>query len=181
MDPASEKIIAKIKEEGGRYEIINGKLIVKRGETPANGFSRHLLAAWLSELFGGMCVAHHGDIDLSQPRVNEPEASILVVNQPYTSLGVRHPGPSDVVLVVEVSDKTLDFDRTTKAVLYARAGITEYWILDIAGRQVLVHRLPQAGGYADVTSHGPDERIATLARPEQGVLVADLFPSSVTV
>ena len=79
-------------------------------------------------------------------------------------------------LVVEVSDTTLRFDRTTKAALYARAGIREYWIVDITGRQVLVHRQPAAEGYAEIAAYTADESVAPLALPDEAVRVADLLP-----
>jgi Uma2 family endonuclease len=50
--------------------------------------------------------------------------------------------PTTAVLVVEVADTTLQFDRTTKAALYARAGIPEYWIVNLADRVLEVHRQP---------------------------------------
>jgi Uma2 family endonuclease len=78
--------------------------------------------------------------------------------------------------VAEVSDTTLRFDRTTKATLYARAGIREYWMLDLAGRSLYVHRNPGADAYAEIVQYGPGEEVAPLARPESSVRVADLFP-----
>jgi hypothetical protein len=70
------------------------------------------------------------------------------------------PGPQDLHLVVEVADTTLNFDLTTKAGLYAHAGIVEYWVLDVPGRRVIVHRPPQAGRYTTIRSIASGERSA---------------------
>jgi Uma2 family endonuclease len=92
--------------------------------------------------------------------------------------------PATAVLVVEVSDATLAFDRATKGALYAQAGITEYWIVNLADRVLEVHREPapmaeQPLGhhYRSITRHTETEHVApqaaTLATP---IAVADLLP-----
>ena len=75
-----------------------------------------------------------------------------------------------------MADSTLGFDLTTKAALYARAGIVEYWVLDVAGRRMIVHRDPQAGGYASVVAYGVEEGVAPLAAPESWLRIKDAFP-----
>ena len=112
----------------------------------------------------------------ADPVHNEPEPDAAVTTAPNTAYLDRHPGPVDLELVAEISDTTLRFDRTTKAALYALAGIREYWIVDIVGRQVYVHRQPGSTGYAEITAFGTDEQIATLARPDESVLVSELLP-----
>ena len=87
-----------------------------------------------------------------------------------------NPQPQDLQLVVEVSDTTLSFDLTTKASIYARAGIVEYWVLDIAGRRMIVHREPQGGRYVSVTAYSAEESVSPLAAPESSFRVGDAFP-----
>ena len=137
-----------------------------------------LLCEWLRQIFGGAFVQSQGpiQISLSDTDLSEPEPDIAVTAQPATAYIERLPAPSDLTLVVEVSDTTLRFDRTTKAALYARAGIGEYWIVDIAGRQVFVHRRPGAEGYREIASYGAEEQIAVLSHPGDSVCVADLLP-----
>ena len=81
-------------------------------------------------------------------------------------LPARHPGPADLHIVVEVADSTLRSDRVAKAALYARAGIGEYWIVDIVGRQLFVHRQPLPNGYADIHGLQPG-RVRRAAGPSQ--------------
>jgi Uma2 family endonuclease len=79
-------------------------------------------------------------------------------------------------LVVEVADSTLNFDLTTKAALYARAGIAEYWVLDVSGRRLIVHRLPQSGKYTAILVYNEQEEVAPLAAPHATFKAADAFP-----
>ena len=91
--------------------------------------------------------------------------------------------PTTAVLVVEVSETTYDSDVTKKASLYAAAGITDYWIVDIARRRVLVMRDPRPHDgephgyrYAALAPYADDATIAPLAAPTARVRVADLLP-----
>jgi Uma2 family endonuclease len=172
---------ASIQEAGvlsGRYELIAGEVISKMGQKPPHRITVVLLHAWLSVVFGTLFVQSQATIDVgdADPDHNEPEPDAAVTIEPNTTYIDRHPAPADLLLVAEVSDTTLRFDRTTKAALYARAGIGEYWIVDIMGRQLFVHRQPTTEGYTRIIAYGPDEQVATLARPDQLVRVADLLP-----
>jgi Uma2 family endonuclease len=80
-----------------------------------------------------------------------------------------------VALLVEVSDSTVKFDLSTKAALYARAGIVEYWVVDLKGRSLIVHREPVAGVYKSVVGYSNEERVTPLAAPGQEIPVADLL------
>ena len=77
-----------------------------------------------------------------------------------------HPGPGDIFVLIEVSNTTVRYDRTVKQKLYARAGIPEYWIVDLHARVVLAHRHPSADGYDPPTTHRRGERLALAAAPE---------------
>lgn len=170
-----------IRESGvltGRYELIDGVIISKMGQNPAHATGITGLLQWLAEVYGLPFVRVQlaigvGDAD---PDHNEPEPDLTVTRLPYKSFSDRHPGPEDLQLVVEVSDTTLRFDRTTKALLYARAGIEEYWILDLNNSRLLVHRQPASHGYHEVIAYGEDEMVATLTRPETATMVGNLLP-----
>lgn len=93
--------------------------------------------------------------------------------------------PTAAALLVEVSVSTLDYDLTTKAELYATAGVPEYWVLDVDNRQLHVFRdpapipLPQelaATAYRSHDTFGPADRISPLAAPHASILVGDLLP-----
>lgn len=80
---------------------------------------------------------------------SEPEPDIALLAPRKDEYGRSHPGPSEVLLIIEVSDSTLEYDREVKLPLYARHGIPEAWIVDLHGGHLLIHRVPHSGGYAD--------------------------------
>lgn len=108
---------------------------------------------------------------------NEPEPDLLVVAGGIDDYAAEHPGPADTRLLIEVADDTLDFDRGIKARLYARAGIADYWIVNLIARRLEVCRVPQPDGYyQDVKPYGPEDAVSPLAFPDALVRVADLLP-----
>ena len=97
--------------------------------------------------------------------LNEPEPDLVVLRKSRTTF-TKNPGPEDVLLVIEVSDATLEFDLKKKAQLYARAGIPGYGVLDINKRRLIVHREPVGDSYASVLSYYANESVAPLAAPQ---------------
>ena len=162
----------------GRYELIDGEIIRKMSQNPPHGAVCSLLSAWLTLVFGALFVRMQSFIDIgdADPDHNDPEPDGAVTAEPATAYFKRLPGAADLLLVCEVSDSTARLDRTAKALLYALAGITEYWIVDIPSRQLVVHRQPTDSGYAVRLAFAADEQVASLARPNDSVRVADLLP-----
>jgi hypothetical protein len=101
-----------------------------------------------------------GNYDLPQPDVTllRPQADF------YSS---RKATPSDVLLLVEVSDSTLRRDLGRKARSYAAAGINEYWVIDLRNRVLYVHRGPEGAGYASRSLLSVDDHLGTTFAPEQ--------------
>ena len=166
----------------GRYELVEGEIIDKMGQKRPHALVIMQLAAWLFSLFGASFVqiqlpirVKGKDRDTSEP---EPDAAVLV--RPGSDFPDDTPEAAYVSLVIEVSDTTLRFDRTTKAALYARSNIAEYWVIDIEGRRVYAHRNPTADGYAETLAYSAGEEIATLARPNAPIAVAELLPPAAT-
>jgi Uma2 family endonuclease len=95
----------------------------------------------------------------------------VIAGTPRGSAG--HPTTAD--LVVEVADFSLDFDTNQKRLIYAGAGIREYWVADSNGRRLLVYRDPRAGDYATQQALGPADVVSPLAAPAAAVRVADLL------
>jgi Uma2 family endonuclease len=130
-------------------ELVDGELIDKKGKKRPHVNGLTLMQAWLQSVFGARVVNANAPIDVSPEDnpSNEPEPDIIVLNRDLSNFRSANPGPQDLHLVVEVADTTLNFDLTVKAALYARAGIAEYWVLDVSGRRLIVHRQPQPGKY----------------------------------
>lgn len=161
--------------QGQHYELVEGELIDKMGKNMPHVFGVRRVRRFLEQAFGWERVLSEAPIGVAQQdyRTSEPEPDVYLLREPR--LAGRQPGPSDLALVVEISDTSLAFDLGVKAALYARAGIAEYWALDLNGRRLIVHRSPSEGVYKSVTAYNEHERIAPLAAPEHEVPVADLL------
>ena len=109
--------------------------------------------------------------DLSEP---EPDVALLRPHADYYASA--HPGPADVLLMIEVAETTLAFDRGTKLPLYAIAGIPEYWIVDLGGDRIEVYREPGATGYSDVRRLGRDDTLRVAAFPDYEIAGDAILP-----
>ncbi len=161
-----------------RLELVEGELISKMGKNRPHTNSLLILLGWLIQVFGLQHVNPETPIDVSPEDnpTNEPEPDLIVLNRPSREFQRENPGPGDIVLVVEISDSSLGFDLTRKAELYARAGIVEYWVLDIQAGRLVVHRDPQNGLYRSLTVYNERESVAPLASPGNEFAVRDAFP-----
>lgn len=160
------------------YELIEGELIPKMPKNPPHSRALKLLVRWLEDLFGRDFILPESSLDL-RPEDNptsQPEPDLMVLTAPFLDLapGAR-PCPPELRLVAEVSCSTLAFDLTTKARLYSRSGIIEYWVLDVEGRRLLVHRDPAGDAYRSILTYGEHESVGTLAAPAIEVRVGDFL------
>ncbi len=160
-----------------RYEVIDGE-IIPMSDNPPHLASVILLHAFLVSLFTARRAYSQAAVQVSatDPARNNPIPDASVTKQEITAYFGRFPGPEDLLFVGEVSDSSLAYDLGGKALLYSRAGIPEYWVLDIAGRRLIVHRQPGQDGYADIRVYVEDEEAATLSHPQTKVRVSDLLP-----
>lgn len=159
-----------------RLELLDGEIIEK--VTPQK--ERHAaavahVARVLASLFGPDYHARtHSPIILDD--LSEPEPDVVIVPGTEYDYLASHPRPADVRLLIEVADTTLRFDRTRKRSAYARAGISEYWILNLPDRQLEVYRNPARSRYSTIIVYGEQEALTPLAAPHASVGVADLLP-----
>ncbi|MCX8087563.1 MAG: Uma2 family endonuclease [Rhodocyclaceae bacterium] len=105
--------------------------------------------------------------------LSEPQPDIVVVRDGDYSLA--HPSASDIFLLVEVADATLHFDREVKLALYARHGIPEVWLLDVATDQLTIHCDPADGQYRTLRTPAPDEPIAPQRLPQAVITLAEIM------
>ncbi len=108
--------------------------------------------------------------------VSEPEPDIAVVRGTPDDHVDQHP--SAALLVVEVSFSSLAFDRGRKLAAYARNGIGEYWVVDLAAERIEVYREPVGARYASMTVMEHEDTISPLHAPGATVAVSDLLPKS---
>lgn len=162
--------------EGQSFELVQGELIDKMGKKRPHVNSITYLVAWFTNVFGVGFVNWECPIDVAPEDnpTNEPEPDVIVLRQ-ETSNYVGNPRPEDLHLVIEISDTSLPFDLKTKAALYARAGIVEYWIIDVSAKRLIVHRNPQGGSYLFVVAYEQDENVAPLASQDHPFPVRNAF------
>lgn len=111
----------------------------------------------------------------SEPE-SEPEPDIALVQPTHRRYRNHHPTQGEIFLVIEVADRTLGSDRATKAEMYARASIADYWIIDVRSRRLIVLRNPEQKTYQQEIVLEQDDTIAPLAFPDVNVSVAELLP-----
>ena len=164
--------------EGQRCELINGDLIDKLGQKPAHAIALHLCLAWLIQLFGGERVWVQAPIEAGAPdrERSVPEPDLAVLSETARHYAGRLPNGSELLLVIEIADATARFDAGVKRDLYARAGVREYWVLDVAARRMLMHRNLAGGVYTDFIAVPEHQRIAPQAMADRSLQVSELLP-----
>ena len=151
--------------EDDRVELIDGEIIdmapIGQGHAAVvGGLTRSLVMACGNKAI----VWVQNPVRLDRLNEPQPDFAVLRPRPDFYATGDR-PGPADVLLLVEVADSSLRFDLTVKLPLYARAGIAELWIVDLKRRALDAFRRPAGGGYAEVTTHRPGDRLALSAAP----------------
>jgi Uma2 family endonuclease len=155
-----------------RVELIDGEII----EMSPIGIE-HIKGVTLASdavraAFGhGYFVSVQNPLDVGD--ASEPQPDVAVLHGDVRGLDAL---PSNPVLVIEVADSSLTYDRTHKGALYARAGVPDYWIVNLVDRVLEAYRDPADGGYAAVTTLRAGESIAPLAAPHVPITVDDVMP-----
>lgn len=107
--------------------------------------------------------------------LSEPEPDITLVKADAADYTTRHPNASDVLLIVEVSDSTLRFDRNQKLSLYATHLIPEYWIVNLLDDCLEVYRQPENGDYLEKTSLSKSDSLCLVSLSDIQISVADIL------
>ena len=161
--------------EDDRVELIDGELIdmapIGQGHV---GVVNALTHALFMAFAGRAIVSVQNPLRLDLLNEPQPDVAILRPREDFYQRGAL-PGPSDVLLVVEVADNSLRYDRTVKLPLYARAGIGEVWIVDLRRRVVETHREPGPDGYAVMATHGPEDTVTPALAPGIAVALRQVF------
>lgn len=85
------------------------------------------------------------------------------------------PQPADVLLIIEVAESSLEYDRGDKAAMYAEAGIADYWVVNLRDRAIEVHRDPESSGYRSVSVYRDQEEVRPLAFPDVALRPSTLW------
>ncbi|HEC11986.1 MAG TPA: Uma2 family endonuclease [Acidiferrobacteraceae bacterium] len=146
MEEYHRMAAAGILRQGQRVELIKGEII---DMTPIG--SRHAATvAHLTRLLTS-AVGEHAIVWVQNPIVlddhSEPEPDLALLRPQADYYASGHPQPADVLLIIEVADSSLHFDRDVKIPLYACQGIAEVWLFDLEAKRLTVYRNPSEDGY----------------------------------
>ena len=164
---------AGILTDDDRVELIEGELVAM---APIG--SEHIACTNALNRLLVLAVGDRGIVSVGNPvRLNrhsepQPDFAVLKLRDDYRK---TLPRPEDAMLAVEVSNTSLEFDRKVKLALYARGGIPEVWIVNLAAEEVEVHRSPAADTYTSVTRAGRSDDLTIDALPGVRIPVVGIF------
>lgn len=161
-------------------ELMEGLLVKMSPNSPLHRTTIYRLARALEQCIGERALVFtQSPVDLPAPRT-QPEPDIVIAKLSGDEYMTRHPRPADLLLVVEVSNTSLAYDRNNKQRAYAGAGIHEYWIVNLNDQILEVHAEPQmtSGGaiYRSKRTLSSEDEIAPIAFPECRVALKNIFP-----
>jgi Uma2 family endonuclease len=160
--------------EDSNVELIDGEVVAMT----AVG-SRHAACVNRLNAFLNRRVADSAQVSVQNPlRLSdglEPEPDLVVLLPRDDFYAESHPTAADVLLLIEVADTSLGYDRGEKADLYAAAGIVEYWLADVTRRRVMVHSGPMSSGYALVETRDHADSWSSASIPQLTVSGKDIF------
>jgi Uma2 family endonuclease len=129
-----------------RVELIEGKIIEMAPVGSKHAAYVKKINTLLGDLLGAKVIIGVQD-PIAIQNYSEPEPDVSVLRPREDYYATRHPQPEDVFLVIEVADTSLDFDQEVKLSMYARAGISEYWIVNIQEQEIEAYHTPIGDNY----------------------------------
>lgn len=159
--------------EDDRVELIEGEIVEMTpiGSHHASCVAR--LTALFSRIQRQSIVWVQNPVRLEEHSEPHPDLALLCPREDFYASA--HPTPPDILLLVEVVDSSLEYDREIKVPLYARAEIPEVWLVDLTEARVLVYRQPAAQGYQEIHQVRRGEKLAPEVFPDLVLLVDEII------
>lgn len=166
---------AGILREGDRVELIRGEVIRMSPINPPHNGTIHRANHFLTRIVGDRAIVGvQGSIRLDEYDEPQPDLYLLRPKEDfYTS---RHAGPADILLIIEVADSSLEYDRTIKMQLYAETGIPEYWISDLQNDCVIAHSDADGGTYRTIRQFRRGEELIPRLLADCSIPTEALLP-----
>jgi Uma2 family endonuclease len=174
-----QMVDAGILDDEDRVELLDGLLVVREPQGSRHAVVVGLVRAVLERAFGRRYHVRE-EKPFALDDLSEPEPDLVVVPGPARAYSDFHP--SKAVLVVEVADSSLELDRVRKGTLYARAGVADYWIVNLVDEVLEVYRHPRPGSprraarYESLRVVERNSTVTPLAAPRARVRVGSLLP-----
>ncbi|QGP92833.1 Putative restriction endonuclease [Neomoorella glycerini] len=161
--------------ENDRVELIDGEII----EMVPIG-TRHAACVRRMDRIFSTKIGNNALVDTQNPlrldQNSEPQPDLMLLKPRDDYYASFHPRPEDVLLLVEVADTSVAYDREVKVNLYAKGGVNEVWLVNLQAQQVTAYRLPSPSGYREIKEYGRGDHISLLAFPGLNIPVQDIIP-----
>jgi Uma2 family endonuclease len=156
---------AGILSEDDRVELIDGEIVAMTPIGPRHNAVVDRAVRTLVTAVGDQAIVRvQGSVRLDRYREPQPD---LVLLRPQPDFYASHlPGPADILLIVEIAESSLDYDREVKTRVYADSGVQEYWLVDLVDRSISCYTEPHGGAYQKVHRCHSGESIAPEALPQ---------------
>jgi len=160
--------------EDDRVELIEGEIVEMSPIGRAHAGTVNRLNKYLNrKLDDGVIVSIQNPVRLNDFSEPQPDLALLKLRKDFYANS--HPGPEDVLVVIEVADTTVNYDRNVKLPLYARAGILEAWLMVLAKGVIEIHSQPRNGKYQKVQRLKRGKTLVSSAIPGFSCKVEDLL------
>lgn len=165
---------AGILTEDDRVELLEGEIVEMTPIAPRHaGAVKRLNSLFAARLGTRAIVSVQDPVRLSAESEPQPDLALLRPRRDFYRSS--HPGPGDVLLIIEVADASVEGDHRVKVPLYAKAGIPEVWLFDVNADRIEVYRTPTPDGYRDVRILRHGESLAPEAFADLALTVDDLL------
>jgi Uma2 family endonuclease len=176
VDDIRRMVEAGVLHESERIELVEGEIVVMAAKSVVHDLIQNTLNLALSKTVSdGLFVGNGSTLQLTEDVLVEPDLAVIsraIYNTDPSSYA--RPTANDVLLIIEISVSSLTYDRKTKARLYARHGIREYWVIDANERRTFVHTRPSGDGWSSIVERGPDDVLTTPAVPGFSFKLGDI-------
>jgi Uma2 family endonuclease len=165
---------AGILAEDDRLELLDGEIRVMSPIGPRHAAIVNRLNAAITQALGSsVIVSIQNPIQLDD--YSEPQPDLAILHPRDDFYADAHPRPDDVVLVIEIADSSLAYDRDEKLPRYAEAGIAEAWLIDVTAQTIAQCTQPRNGAYRNTLIVTSDETLEAQAAPGVQISVGQLF------
>jgi Uma2 family endonuclease len=161
--------------EGEHIELISGQVFNMVAKGTRHTLCTRQLFKQLLNLIGDRTDVQSQD-PITLPNNSEPEPDIVVARLRDDNYANSHPAPADILLLIEVADSSIDFDRNTKAPIYAAAGISEYWIVNLIDSRLEIYSQPEGDIYTNTQIILPPRLVNIPQFPEIKLDLTTIFP-----
>ncbi len=160
--------------EDDRVELIDGEVVQMTPIGPRHASCVARLTRLLVRAVGDRAIVWAQN-PARVPPDSEPQPDVALLAPRPDFYGSAHPGPNDMLLIIEVSESSLDYDRGVKRSLYARAAIAEFWIVDLKGQAIEICREPAGPQYRGTRRAQRGDTLSPQAFPDVTIRVDDIL------